>query len=193
MDGRVFVDRIQHEHGPLDDTVAQIAVVEVYPVMGVVHVGKGGIGLQRVGISTFLLEPGIFVWPEQLNRVALTQIERVACDVLEGRTDDDVMEIAVVAVPYNGIGRVLDACPFAFPCVFELASVTVLEPRIDRVAEHNRILLDLLLADERGVVLLQVRNDTQGQVDGRIATINGRVAVVYEMTLVPDRIRSDAA
>ena len=170
------------------NAVAQVLTVIVEIAVLLVH--ERGIGLDGVLVQTRLLEPFVFPRPQQLNRVALTQQEGVGRYLVLFRTDDDVVEVGAVAVVNDRIIAVLHTVPFALPCVFETAAFTVLEPWIDGITQDNAVIdvrFQPVLADIGRVVLVQRRNDEQGQVDQRITAVNGGVGVRIG-TLCPDGI-----
>ena len=113
----LLMQRVGKEYGPLYDTVAQIIAV----VMGVAVflVVERGVGRDGIIIYTRSVHPKCAVRPEQLDGVALTQVERVFHRLLLTGTDDDMVEIAAVTVPYDRIGGVGHTMPFAFPCAVE--------------------------------------------------------------------------
>ena len=85
--------------------------------------------------------------------------------------------VAAVAVPYDRVGGVRYTMPLVFPCAVEHSSVAEIEPRGYGVTQNDRVFHDLVFADEGRVVFGQFRDDTQGQVDRRVAPANGLVGV----------------
>ena len=95
MNGRVFVYRVKHEYGPLNDTVAQVVLCVAFRLVSLVRNAR--ISGEGIVIYTLFLNPCVFVWPEQLNRVALTQIEGVLRH-FPYRFNDYTVEQTAVAV-----------------------------------------------------------------------------------------------
>ena len=101
-----------------------------------------------------------------------------------------MVEILVVAIPDDGVGRVLDTGPFAFPFAVVFTTFAGIKPRVCEVTQNDRMLGYLVLADEGGVVLTECRSDMQGQHNGRVATVSGGVGVIIGVRIFrPDSIR----
>ena len=109
-----------------------------------------------VHIVARLLDPGVFVRPEELYRVALTQTVLVLRDMGLVRTHDNMHRIHFAAVVDDRVGRDLDSDPFALPFVHFLA--VRVKSRMNRVAYVQR---HGFLADEDrvAVIYLEVRNN----------------------------------
>ena len=159
MNDCVLMNGIQHEDGPFDDTVAEEVLVIMHRSVGLIH--KCRVGLHGVAVNTLGVNPCLLVRPEELNGVALTEIERILCRNILFRTNDDMMVITAVAVPYDGIFRIGNTFPLAFPFSMERAAIVLVKLRINQISKHNRVHRDFLFADEGRVILCDFRNNTQ--------------------------------
>ena len=95
MNDRIFVNRIQHVYCPLDDTVAHVILLVVLRLMRLVSNRR--ICRQGIVINTLAMNPIFFMRPEELNGVALTQIECVFGDLAK-RFNNDMMREGTIAV-----------------------------------------------------------------------------------------------
>ena len=159
MNDCVLMNGIQHEDGPFDDTVAEEVLVIMGRSVGLVHECR--VGLHGVAVNTLGINPILFIRPEELNGVALTEIEGILCRNILFRTNDDMMVITAVAVPYDGIFRIGNTFPLAFPFSMERAAIVLVKLRINQISKHNRVHRDFLFADEGRVILCDFRNNTQ--------------------------------
>ena len=183
------VQRVRIFDGPFDDTVAcKCTIIVDHGAM--LHILPTRDGRNRVVVLARRLVPCIFMRPEELNRVALTQAVLILRNVCLVRTNDDMMVITTVAVIYDRIFVVWYTMPFALPFTAVLASFTMLEPRIDGVAQPDEATIDEeVLTNKGGVRLFQVRNDTECQMNGGVTTASRRVGVRMCYALSPDGIR----
>ena len=72
-----------------------------------------------------------------------------------------MMVITAIAVPYDGIFRIGNTFPLAFPFSMERAAIVLVKLRINQISKHNRVHRDFLFADEGRVILCDFRNNTQ--------------------------------
>ena len=168
---QMYVERIGVAHFPFDDTVTcKSAVVVDQHVMGQIFPGRDG--WNGVHIVARFLDPGVFVRPEELYRVALTQTVLVLRDMGLVRTHDNMHRIHFAAVVDNRVGRDLDTDPFALPFVHFLA--VRVKSRMNRVAYVYR---HGFLADEDrvAVIYLEVRNNRQVYLYDRVAAAGCQV------------------
>ena len=136
------------------------------------------------------LHPNRVVRPERLNGVASTDAVLHFRYRLLTRTNDNMMEILMVAIPYDSVCCVLDTRPFAFPFTVVFTAFFGIKPRVSQVAQYYRMLGYLVLADEGGVVLAECRGNMQGQYYRRVTSVSGGVCVVIRVRIFrPDGIR----
>ena len=187
--GGIHGQSIGIEHGPANDTVACIGfvVVDILAMLGIppradVHHG--------VVVDTRCFDHRV-LRPEELYRVAFAEVIRRILRLRLTWTNDDVVEVLVVAVPNNGIVGVFYTFPLAAPYISVLAALAVLEPWIDCITQHYRMYRYLVFASEGRVVLSKGRCDIQYQVDGRVASACCGVGVrLRTVTCIrPDGIR----
>ena len=152
--------------------------------------------LERIDVRNRVIDDGIglhpnrVVWPEGLNGVTSTDAVFYLRYRLLTRTNDNMMEILMVAIPNDGVRRVLDTGPFAFPFAVVFTVFSGIEPRVSQVTQNDRMLGYLVLADEGGVVLAESWRNVQGQHNGRVTTISGSVRVIIRVRIFrPDSIR----
>ena len=146
-----------------------------------------------VEIDGVFLDP-LRLGPEELYRVTFTHVIGGVLREFLARAHDDMMEIGVVAIPDDGVLGVVHTGPFAFPFTGPLASIVVEECRVNGVAQrHFTAVIEVVFADEGGVVTIQFGDDGQVSFDDRVAAADGGVGLVAEVTFCPDRIRVDAA
>ena len=185
--------RICQMEGPLCDAVTRICTVvmnnaAVFDVLERIDVRDSVVN------NCIVLDPYRVMRPERLSGVASTDAVFYFRNRLLTRTNDDMVEILMVAIPDDGVRCVLDTRPFAFPFAVILAVFTCVEPRINQITQYHRIFRYLVLADEGGVVLAKGRSNMQGQNYGRVTTICRRVGVVIRVAVFrPDRVRILAA
>ena len=136
------------------------------------------------------LHPNFVMRPEGLNRVASTNAVFYLRYRLLTRTNDNMVEVLMVAIPNDGVRRVLDTGPFAFPFAVVFTIFSGIKPRVSQVTQYDRMLGYLVLADEGGVVLAKSWRNVQGQHNGRVTTISGGVRVIIRVCIFrPNSIR----
>ena len=183
------MNRIRQMECPFRDTVAYICSI----VMN--NASMFGV-LKRIDVRYRVIDDGIGLYPnrvvrpEGLNGVAFTDAVFYLRYRLLTRTNDNMVEVLMVAIPNDGVRRVLDTGPFAFPFAVVSTAFTGVKPRVRQVTQNDRMLGYLVLADEGGVVLAECRSDMQSQHNGRVTTISGSVRVIIRVRIFrPDSIR----
>ena len=77
-----------------------------------------------------------------------------------------MMEVTTVAVINYRIVRIVDTFPFVLPCTTETTVFAIFKPRVRQVTQGNNTAVgEEVLADKRGVILFQIRDDTKRQVN----------------------------
>ena len=179
------MDRVGIDDRPTCHAVASESVVVVDHVMfavfpcGAVHHG--------VEVDTVALYPRLFR-PEQLNGVTFTEVIRRVARLLLVWANDDMMVSRAVTVVNNRIFLIFDTVPFAAPFAGVVTAEFCSKSRMNRITQDDRVLIDVFLATESRIAVLQARHDEQAQIDGRVATASGRI-LVEVMTFAPDFLR----
>ena len=167
----MYVEGIGVAYFPCYDTITFVSAVVMDDRMmfGILPSRDGDDG---VGVVTRLFDPCVFVRPEELNGVTLTETVLVHRDVRLVRTHDDVQRIHFTAVIDDGVVGYLHTDPFALPFIHFLA--IGVECRIDGVAQVQR---HRFFANEDGVctINIEVRNDGQVYIDDGVTTASGLV------------------
>ena len=126
------MNRIRQMECPFRDAVAYICSI----VMN--NASMFGV-LERIDVRYRVIDDGIglhpnFVMrPEGLNGVAFTDAVFYLRYRLLTRTNDNMMEVLMVAIPDDGVRRVLDTGPFAFPFAVVFSIFSGIEPRVSQV------------------------------------------------------------
>ena len=103
------------------------------------------------------------------------------------------MEIVMAAIPYNGIGCVFYAMPFALPFVCPFASVIVDKRRTNSISQPHRMFLYVILADKRRIVVRQFRNNRQMTLNDGITSTGCGIYRMTEVSFLPDGILMSTA
>ena len=132
MSGRVFVILRQHLDKPAGYTVTSVSIALVRDT--VYRIGPDRIHRTVLFIYRVVTEPGRIIRPEELKRIFRTEEESLLRNNLLIRTTDDMMEIAMIAIPYDRIFGVIYTVPFAFPFAGPFLFVIIQECRMNEVA-----------------------------------------------------------
>ena len=132
MRGGIFVNQRQLLDEPAGHTVAGVGVILVRN--SVCRICPCRIHRTMLFIDCVVIEPGCIVRPEELQRVIVTEIDRIFRYHFLARTADDMMEIAMIAIPYDRIFGIIYTVPFTFPFAFPIASVLIQECRMNEIA-----------------------------------------------------------
>ena len=184
----MLVNSICYMEGPYRDTVARVCAFIMYISVST-HVLKRTEVRYCVVDDCITLDPYRIVWPERLYRVSgtdriLSRRQRF-CLV---RTNNDMMEITMVTIPYDGVFIVFHTMPFTLPYIIPFTSVLIHECRMNRITQDNRFVFDDILADEGRIVLVQFRNNGQISFNDTVATACCSIVDMSEVSLFPNCI-----
>ena len=187
--GGIHGQGIRIAHGPAYDAIASVGAI-VVNILAVLRVVPRCNVHHGVVVDTRRLDHRV-LWPEELHRVAFAEVVGGIFQLCLTWTNYDVVEVLVVAIPYDGIVGIFHTGPLAAPYVGKASILAVLEPRSDRITQHHRMLGYLVFASEGGVVLGQGRCDIEYEVDGRVTSASRGVGMrLRTMACVgPDRVR----
>ena len=145
----MVVNRIRNVEGPDGNTIARVRTFIMYISVST-HVLKRTEGRYRIVDHRITLDPNRVVGPERLYRITLTDrilYRRQRFGLV--RTNDDMVEIAMVAIPYDGVVIIIHTMPFVLPYIIPFTAVLIHECRMYGITQGNKV----SFADKGRIVL----------------------------------------
>ena len=187
MYGCVFMYCVGIKDGPSCYTIARVRIVIMYICyICMMIVLECTSCLYSLIVNTRRLDECVF-GPEQLNGVSLTEIIGCVKRLRLLWTYNNMMEITMVAVPYNGVIIISYTMPFILPYIIPFTAILVYEGWMNRITQNHIV----SFTNEGRIVSLQFRNNGEMSFNNTIATASCSVVDMSEVSFFPDCIRID--